>query len=328
MPLDNSQYNVLMRYYDDVRTRHRQEQKERLARVYQEIPELKELDDAVASESVRAVRLRIEGNETALREYKLKMAGFSKRRIELLAAHGYSLDILNLRYDCPACKDTGFIDGKYCSCFHKAATTLLYSDYAAHGIVEEETFPHFSFEWYSDTIGDDSMGKSERDYARDAYQASKDFVERINQPDNNLLLYGHTGVGKTFLTHCIAKEVLDRGSSVLYFSAAEFFNLLADAAFHRDTESVSHAKMIDRCDLLIIDDLGTEYANKFTAAQLFQVLNERILHSRSTIISTNLSLSELSIKYTERVFSRIASSYTIKKLVGRDIRIRRKTERG
>ncbi len=328
MALENSQYDAIMRHYEEIRTRHREEREERVAQIYHELPQLKELDDTVAAESVRAVRARIQGNDHALEDYQKTMERLSQQRSELLASHHYTPEDFEEHYDCPLCHDTGYVDGRYCTCFQKAATDLLYAQYAAGTALKDENFPHFSFSWYSDTIMDDSKRKSERDYARDAYKAAQAFVPNIGKPDNNLLLYGNTGVGKTFLTHCIAKEALDDGHSVLYFSAAEFFDLLAEATFQRTSDAVTSARMIERCDLLIIDDLGTEFANNFTASQLFQVLNERILHSRSTIISTNLSLSELSAKYTERVFSRIASSYTIKKLIGRDIRIRRKTERG
>ncbi len=328
MALENSQYDAIMRHYEEIRTRKREELDERTARIYAEIPELKALDDKVARISVAAVREQIQGHKEALTEYHRKMEQLSGQRSDLLEAHHYTPEALQMEYECPICHDTGYVNGKYCTCFQKAATDLLYAQYAVTHTLKDENFPHFSFEWYSDTIMDDSKKKSERDYAKDAYLAAKAFVPNIGKADNNLLLYGNTGVGKTFLTHCIASDALRDGHSVLYFSAAEFFDLLADAAFQRHPDAVSSARMIERCDLLIIDDLGTEYTNNFTASQLFQVLNERILHSRSTIISTNLSLSDISSRYTERVFSRIASSYTIKKLIGKDIRIRRKTERG
>ncbi len=328
MALENSQYDAIMRHYDEIRTLHRNELEERTQKIYTEIPELKELDDAVASESVNAVRLNLKGDTDAIRLYHEKMEQFSETRLRLLDRHGYTVSDLEMKYDCSICHDTGYVDGNYCSCFQKAATDLLYAQYAGAATLKDENFQQFSFQWYSDKIVDDSIKKSEQDYAREAFAASQMIAQNIGKENNNLLLYGNTGVGKTFLTHCIAKEALDKGHSVLYFSASEFFDQMADATFQRSMDAYTYARMIERCDLLIIDDLGSEFANNFTSSQLFQIINSRILHSRSTIISTNLSLSELSQKYTERVFSRIASSYTVKKLVGRDIRIRRKTERG
>ena len=146
--------------------------------------------------------------------------------------------------------------------------------------------------------------------------------------DNNLFLCGNTGVGKSFLSHCIMKEALDRSYSALYFTAGELFDLLADARFGRSQESLTRELPVYECDLLVIDDLGTELTNSFVAVQLFRLLNDRILRKRSTIISTNLTLNELSGIYTERVFSRITSHYTIIKLIGEDIRIQKKLKGG
>ena len=157
---------------------------------------------------------------------------------------------------------------------------------------------------------------------------AKAFTPAIGSEDNNLLIYGNTGVGKTFLTHCIAKEALDRSFSVLYFSTLDLFDILSKAVFDRSEAGSSYEQMILVCDLLIIDDLGTELTNSFVASRLFFVINERIAHKRSTIISTNLTLEEFSVAYTERIFSRLMSHYTALKLIGEDIRIQKKLKGG
>ena len=133
--------------------------------------------------------------------------------------------------------------------------------------------------------------------------------------------YGDTGIGKTFLSNCIAKELLDSRHSVIYFTAFQLFDILSKGVFKRDEEALlSHRNIFD-CDLLIIDDLGTELSNSFTTSQLFLCINERILRQKSTIISTNLGMNQLADIYSERVLSRISSNYTLLKLFGADIRI-------
>lgn len=137
-------------------------------------------------------------------------------------------------------------------------------------------------------------------------------------------MYGDTGVGKTFLSHCIAKELLEQSYSVIYFTASQLFDILAKYTFEKDADAgLAHDHVLD-CDLLIIDDLGTEFANSFTTSQLFICLNERILRKKSTLISTNLALEDIRNIYSERIFSRITSTYTVLRMTGDDIRIQKK----
>ena len=139
-----------------------------------------------------------------------------------------------------------------------------------------------------------------------------------------MLIYGNTGTGKTFLSNCIAKELLDLEYSVIYFTTFELFELFEKTTFSKNTESKEDASQLFDCDLLIIDDLGTELTNSFTTTRLFTCLNERLLRKKSTMISTNLNLPQLADLYSERIFSRITSYYTILKMFGPDIRIEKK----
>jgi len=148
------------------------------------------------------------------------------------------------------------------------------------------------------------------------------FVRNFDKNFENLFLYGDTGVGKTFLSHCIAHELLKSAHCVLYFSAFDLFDLLAGNIFSKKDKSTEDELIYD-CDLLIIDDLGTELTNSFVSSQLFLCINERIMRRKSTIISTNLKLENFSETYSERTFSRIASNYQMVKLIGKDIRIQK-----
>lgn len=329
MKLDNIQYDAVMRHYEEIRERHRHEQEERVTRIYREIPEIKELDSRVASESVALTRRRLSGKDTDIETYRKTISDLGHKRTALLKQHGYPKDYLSLQYDCPICHDTGYVENRRCVCFQKEVTRLLFHEYGLGDILKTEDFAHFSFDWYSATIMDDSTRKTERALARDAYSAAKLFTLEVGQGGNNLYLYGNTGTGKTFLTHCIAGEVIRKGFSVLYFTAEDFFDLMAESAFHHTPGTDAITKALSSTDVLILDDLGTELSNSFTASSLFQTVNDRLLKSRSTVISTNLTPGDLAGRYNERVLSRIISNYKIKKLVGKDIRIRKKlSERG
>ena len=328
MPLQNSQYDTLMRRYEEIRETHRHELLSREAEIAEKIPGITALDDRAAAASIAAAKRRIISPDADLSSYEEEMHKISEERTRLLTGHGYPADYLEMQYDCPLCRDTGFIDGARCACFKKASIDLLYSEYSISHVLEKENFRNFSFDWYSDTIQNELTGRTERQTARDAVMRAKHFISNAGRPDNNLYIYGNTGVGKTFLTHCIAKEMLDRSYSSLYFSARDFFDLLADATFGRDGRNSTHSQMILDCDFLTIDDLGTEVTNSFAASQLFHVLNERIAKNRSTIISTNMTPEEFSAVYTQRLYSRLLSHYKFIKLVGTDIRIQKKLRGG
>ena len=298
MPLRNSQYDTLMRRYEEIRETHRHELLSREAEIAEKIPGITALDDRAAAASIAAAKRRIASPEADLASYEAEMQEITRERSRLLTEHGYPADYLEMRYDCPLCRDTGFIDGVRCACFKKAAIDLLYSEYSISHVLEKENFRNFSFDWYSDTIQNELTGRTERQTARDAVVRAKHFIANAGRPDNNLYIYGNTGVGKTFLTHCIAKEMLDRSYSSLYFSARDFFDLLA------------------------------EVTSSFAASQLFHVLNARIAKDRSTIISTNMTPEEFSAAYSQRLYSRLLSHYKFIKLVGTDIRIQKKLRGG
>ena len=206
-----------------------------------------------------------------------------------------------------------------------AASRLLYEQSNLKEILKTENFNSFSMKYYSDNYIDPKSGRSSLSVMKDALAVCKDFIRTFDQEHKSLFLYGSVGVGKTFLSNCIAKELMDAGFSVIYYSAPALFNMFAHSTFHKDdTDAQNIRHYAFDCDLLIIDDLGTEFTNSFIASQLFTCVNERLLNKKSTVISTNLSLDSLADLYTERSFSRITSNYIMLKLIGDDIRIKKK----
>lgn len=328
MALTNKQYDTLMREYEKRKLRARHLQKQKKAVIYEAIPELTMIDETIAGYSVRQARLLLDTDSSAaadeLKTLKINCEELRAKRISLLAAKGYRLSDLEPAYTCPDCKDTGYIGRKRCHCFVQASLDLIYAQSNLSSILLDENFSHFREDYYSDSLIEPASGMSARALIHQAYEVSRSFVKNFDASPMNLLFYGPTGVGKTFLSNCIAKELLDSGHSVIYFSAAQLFDLLEKCKFNRLPESMDYQHDLYTCELLIIDDLGTELSNSFTVSQLFQCLNERILRKKSTIISTNLGIDQLFDLYSERIFSRIASSYTLLKLHGDDIRLKKK----
>ena len=195
----------------------------------------------------------------------------------------------------------------------------MYQQSNLREILKEENFSTLSYKYYDV----ENMEKMQV-----AIETCKNFTENFDKTFENILLCGTVGIGKTFLSNCIAKELLDQGHSVLYLSAFQLFDLMAKNSFSGNmSKEESVAKQyphIFESDLLIIDDLGTELANSFTMAGFFLVINERILRKKSTLISTNLSPEEILTTYTERTASRIISNYKMLKLSGSDIRLKKK----
>ena len=321
MPLTNSQYDEVMRMYDARRDEHRLILDTRTAEIAEKIPRIAELDGEIRTMSIEAASAALAGKEQDLGAYRDRMTEAAEEKKALLAANGYPEDYLDMIYTCPVCRDTGIADGALCACFRRAAADLLYRRYSIGGILLAENFDHFSYEVYSDTIKDGQTGKTPRQTAEEAVAEARELIAGAGRTGKSLFLYGHTGVGKTFLSHCVAKELLDRSMSVLYFSAQDLFDLLADETFGGGQRESTAMESILACDLLTIDDLGSELTNSFVASQLFHIVNGRILQNRSTIISTNLDLEEFAGRYTERIFSRILKSYSIIRLTGDDIRL-------
>ncbi|MDD6039109.1 MAG: ATP-binding protein [bacterium] len=324
MALTNRQYDELMRSYEQKQFHARHIQAERKAKIYAELPELSQIDEAIASFSVKQARLLLDGDEHALVILKDQLAKAKKRREQILSDAGYTPADLEPAYECPDCKDTGYIGSKRCHCMLQSSLDLVYRQSNLTNLLNEENFSHFREDYYSDTLTDPVTGLSARAIIRYAYNEAQNFIRDFDKTHGNLFFYGETGVGKTFLSNCIAKELLDTGHSVLYFSAFALFELLEKCKFDREPEAMARQEDLFSCDLLIIDDLGTELSNSFTVSQLFLCLNERILRKKSTIISTNLGIDQVIDIYSDRTFSRIRSNYSLIKLVGEDIRHQKK----
>lgn len=324
MALTNSQYEYFMRIYEKRQLNNENRLRERYRAAYEKIPRLQVLDRTISELSVRQAHKLLDGDDAALTGLKNDLHLLFEEKQMLLEQAGLPADYLKPAYVCGDCHDTGYIGNKKCHCFEKAIIDFLYTQSNLQDVLEKENFATLSMEYYSRGHIDPLTGRNARDAMKTAVCACREFVDHFSEGGDNLLLWGDTGVGKTFLTHCVAKEILDRTFSVIYFTAAGLFDIFAKKQFDKDENAALDYEHIYECDLLIIDDLGTEFSNAFTTSQLFVCLNERLLRRKSTIISTNLSPDDLNTLYSERVFSRISSAYTVLRMTGDDIRIQKK----
>lgn len=325
MALTNSQYDTIMRDYEKKQLASREQLQERFDEVYDAVPILQDYDASIASLSLEKAKLMLfHDDDSALDTLKQELHILSEKKADALRAHGYTPDYLTPIYECSICKDTGYVDGVKCQCFRKSIVELLYLQSNLKEMLDKENFSTFKLSYYSPRAIDTVTGRSSLETMRNTLDTCKDFIDTFGVKDNNLFFYGDTGVGKTFLSHCIAKELIDRSFSVIYFSSFSLFDTLAKSKFQKDMNAKSMNEYIFDCDLLIIDDLGTELVNSFISSELFYCINERLIRNKNTIISTNLSLETLRDMYSERTFSRITSNYKMLKLTGDDIRLKKK----
>lgn len=329
MALSNSQYDSIMRIYNQKQLHHKHELDERIAEVYGRIPAIREINESVAGSALQRGRQLLAGDTDAVQKLRETISQLQEEREVLLTSHGYPKNYLDMRYDCENCKDTGYEKGKKCHCFKMREIELLYAQSNIREIVQRENFDSFSYNYYDNTRTDERTGKTAREYMKQVVSLCRRYVEDFSVRKDNLLFTGKTGLGKTFLSNCIAKELIEQSYSVVYLQAAQMFDIFSKERFDRDStdEDRDRSQYLLECDLLIIDDLGTELVNTFTTSQLFYVVNERVNRAKGTIISTNLPINEMRDEFTDRVMSRIISGYTVIPLYGEDIRIQKKLER-
>lgn len=317
MALNNSQFDAIMREYEETRLYNRRLHDERVSEVFDKVIGYRELDESTVTVSMDIAKKRLAGDTPDADIHEL-LAELKAMKQSLLLGAGYPASYLDPIYDCPDCQDTGYIGGEKCHCLKKRLTEVLYTNSNIREYIDKNNFTTLSYEYYK---GEDL------ERFKKAVNVCWECIDSIGTESKNIMLYGSVGTGKSFLSGCVAKEFMDRGCSVTYRSATGLFEELAKDTFNNDNKEDLYILQdyIYNCDLLIIDDLGTELLSSFINTQFFSLINERSLRRKSTIISTNLSLEQIRDRYSDRVLSRIVSSYAVCKLTGPDIRIIKRT---
>lgn len=316
--------------YERTRLVNKRILQERREEIYKKIPRIHDIDQEISSSSLNAAKLRIMGRDTdksQSEDTKAKNRKLTSEKQDLLTAAGFPADYLEPIYQCFKCKDTGYCDQEKCSCFVNHIIERLYLQSNLNNILSKENFSTFSLDYYSREIPE-GRPCSPYDNIKNILEASKKFIQKFETQSTgrgNLLIYGETGLGKTFLSNCIAKELLDKGHTVLYLSSNELFeSVLSEFIMNHNRQVAPLYQYVDECELLIIDDLGTELTNSFVASQLFEIINKRQLAGLSTLISTNLGMIEIRDKYSERIMSRIIADYTVFNIYGDNIRYQKR----
>ena len=312
------------------RAANQAEQQRRTEQVYRDIPQVEQIDDRLRGHMAELVRLTISRPpDLAARLEALKEANLDlqMRRAELLTAHGYPIEYLDEIISCPECQDTGLVNGVLCACMERRYNHELTKELSALLRNGNESFEQFDLNYYSDQPEAES-GISPRQAMTIAFQACRHFAYSFPDISQNLLLRGGTGLGKTYLSACIARVVAEKGFSVCYdtaFSALEAFEKQKFSRSPEDAEaaSVRVSRMLS-CDLMILDDLGTEMVTPMSVSALYTLLNSRLNAGLHTVINTNCTNEELERRYTPQICSRIHGEFLELPFYGTDIRLMQK----
>ena len=264
-------------------------------------PEIAAIDEELRGTGMAVFKIACEGGDiSAIKE---RNARLNARRREIILSLGYPEDYTEPKYSCHICSDTGFIDGvRMCSCFRERLITLNIESSGMGKLIEKQSFDNFDLDWYKN---DPELYKKMCSFFKEA----KSFAENFSEKSGNLLIVGSTGTGKTHITTAIAKVVISKGNSVIYDSIENIISDFEQDKFkngYSQKDSVSDKYL--ECDLLIIDDLGTEFQSQFSSVCIYNLINTRQNKGLSTIISTNIELKNLAQRYDGRIFSRIAGN--------------------
>ena len=312
------------------RAANQAEQQRRTEQVYRDIPQVEQIDDRLRGHMAELVRLTISRPpDLAARLEALKEANLDlqMRRAELLTEHGYPIEYLDEIISCPECQDTGLVNGVLCACMERRYNHELTKELSALLRNGNESFEQFDLNYYSDQPEAES-GISPRQAMTIAFQACRHFAYSFPDISQNLLLRGGTGLGKTYLSACIARVVAEKGFSVCYdtaFSALEAFEKQKFSRSPEDAEaaSVRVSRMLS-CDLMILDDLGTEMVTPMSVSALYTLLNSRLNAGLHTVISTNCTNEELERRYSPQICVRIHGAFLELPVSGTDIRLMQK----
>ncbi len=325
MSLTNAQYDTVMREYGRRAGAAQRTQADHVRQLTEHLPGYREADQDLTDLAVQGALLRSADPQADLTEIKARMAMLEQKKRDLLLQSGYPDDYAEIQYCCSDCRDTGYIGEKKCHCFQQMVVDLFYTQQTDRMSSMSESFENFRLDLYPERPLSEGSASTVRDAMSHTLQVCREYAQHFDDPDkrSNLLFFGGVGLGKTFLSRCIAQQLQRSGYTVLYNSAADFFSRLADETFHRGSgEGSDLAVQMITCDLLILDDLGTELTNSFVSSSLFDLLNRRMALGRPLLFSTNLSLKELSETYSERCISRILGSFTMLPFYGDDIRLK------
>lgn len=330
--MSSENLKILLREYESKHIKAQQDLEERKKQLFEQNPELKQIEKELKSLSISSMRNILltdsEKKEQLIKELNLKIARLQDKKTIILKELNIDENFLKPNFECSLCNDTGYIttngNTSMCNCLKQNLFNISFNECNLNNL-DKENFSTFNFDNYSSepNIQKYKTSISPRENIKKILELIEGFIKNFDNPDEkNLLFIGNTGLGKTFLSNCIANEILKMNYTVLYQTAPLMLDAVIDYRFGKTDDSFY--KNLISVDLLIIDDLGTESINSLKFTELFNIINCRLLSKNTkTIISTNLDMKELYSRYDERLISRFASYYNICKFFGDDIRLKK-----
>ena len=313
--------------YQQKKTKALFDLEKRKKEIYSQIPRLKEIEDEItnyAMQSIHSILLcEKEEQYSYVKNLEDKIDLLNTEKVQLLKQNDLSINDLEPKFECDKCKDTGLYDGHHCSCYEQELLNYAYNNSNLQNFANH-TFANFNIDLFDEEIFPNT-NVSPKQNMEFILNTAKDFVKNFDNPNQkNLFFCGNTGLGKTYLSSCIANELLSQGKTVLYQTAPTLLDMIVDYKLKKDGKVSSFYQEVFDVDLLIIDDLGVEYLNNLNSVELFNIINNRLISKKNTktIISTNLDLPRFRDRYDDRIVSRIIGNYTICRFLGNDVRIK------
>ena len=284
--------------------------------IHAQYPALKAIDDKLRATGINILGEAMKGKnglEERLKVLEEENLALQKQRTEMLSALGLPLDCTDPHYECKECSDTGYVGINMCRCFKAALAKCAFETSGLGALLKDQAFDTFDLSYYNDT-------QQNLDRMKKTLEKCRIYADNFAEDSTNLIFIGATGLGKTHLSTSIAKKVIEKGYKVVYDSSPNIFNDFNKEQFKN--ESGLTDKYFE-CDLLILDDLGTEMVTSFTVSSLYNLINTRLNTGKSTIVNTNLSIDELRKAYTDRITSRIFGCFEPLMFTGKDVRMQR-----
>lgn len=319
---ENEIISKIMRGYELKRGIAEEKKYQEIQNVYKNFPKLMEIDkkiNFVGFESMRNILKSPQNSKIIKENFEKELSELKVIRDNIIKENNINPDYNKPDYECKKCNDTGYLsDGKRCECFERELVRINMENAKIGKMSQTDGFSSFSLEYYKDEK--DSDGQSPKDNMRYCIETAKNFCDNFDDADYNLLFYGNTGLGKSYLSGIITTELIKKGKKVKYIRAAKMFSDYDEYKFH-DYSKKEEIEELYNSDLLVIDDLGSENITKNSIAFLFELVNDRLLNEKKILINTNLAMNEFSKAYTVRLTSRIYESFKIFRFEGNDIRI-------
>ncbi len=316
MGFNKENYRRIKEEYDGKYLRAQEAARLRRAEVHTALPEIEKIDRELATTGFKIFDATLRGEMGKIEEINAENAALQKKRAEIMQVAGFAPDYTEVKYECEECGDTGTVEYSMCKCMRRRLVEAGIESSGMSDLIKRQNFDNFTLDYYS-------HNSDAQKRMANIYHFLKNYAELFDvSRSGNLALFGGTGLGKTHLSSAVAGRVIEKGNDVYYISATNLFADFEEKRFGNSSsyESTGEIDQYFTCDLLIIDDLGSEMINQFTVSCLYNVINSRLNHKKPTIISSNLTQEEFRKKYWDRISSRVFGEYLVLPFVGNDIR--------